>query len=353
MIEIQRHIEVLLLANECVIVPDFGGFMTHRVSAHYDDSDHIFLPPLRTLGFNPKLRINDSLLVQSYVEAYDISYPEALRRIEREVEELKRVISEQGSYTMDDLGTLTVNQDGHYEFTPCEAGILSPDLYGLSSFSFLPLDATRGQNEAQPAATAEEPVSEEQHPMLLDFTDTDDGSHAASDSISIKKSWIRNAVAVAAAVVAFFLFSTPVTNGELGSQAMSQLQSHVLYRLMPQDTNAVPAAIPAAEDTVEAADDTTEAAEDTAPAAEAPIAQPATTYYIILASQVKRSNAEEFVARLQKQGYHEAQVKQFNSTIRVVCGAYGSEEEAHRQLRKISAKPEFAEAWVLKQKAKG
>ncbi|MDE5570793.1 MAG: hypothetical protein K2I86_01860, partial [Prevotella sp.] len=70
-IELERHIEILLLGNECVIVPDFGGFMTHEVSARYDAEDRMFLPPLRTLGFNPQLRMNDSVLVQSYVEAYD------------------------------------------------------------------------------------------------------------------------------------------------------------------------------------------------------------------------------------------------------------------------------------------
>ncbi|MDE6003251.1 MAG: SPOR domain-containing protein, partial [Prevotella sp.] len=132
MIELERHIEILLLGNECVIVPDFGGFMTHEVSARYDAEDRLFLPPLRTLGFNPQLRMNDSVLVQSYVEAYDISYPEALRRVEDEVKELKQRLGEEGEYTMDGLGTLTVNQEGNYEFAPCEAGILSPSLYALS-----------------------------------------------------------------------------------------------------------------------------------------------------------------------------------------------------------------------------
>ena len=96
MIELDRHIEILLLSNDCVIVPGLGGFMTHHVGARYDDKDQMYLPPLRTLGFNPQLTMNDSLLVQSYIEAYDISYPEALRRIESEVEEVKQHISAAG-----------------------------------------------------------------------------------------------------------------------------------------------------------------------------------------------------------------------------------------------------------------
>ena len=102
-IELERHIEILLLDNDCVIVPGLGGFTAHHVEARYDEADGVFLPPLRTLGFNPQLKINDSLLVQSYIEAYDISYPEALRRIESEVDELCQRLANDGYYEMTDI----------------------------------------------------------------------------------------------------------------------------------------------------------------------------------------------------------------------------------------------------------
>ena len=92
--------------------------MAHHICARYDEKEHLFLPPLRTLGFNPQLKMNDSLLVQSYVEAYDLSYPEALRRIEDEVEELKQHLENEGEYELNDIGTLSVNEDGNYIFSP-------------------------------------------------------------------------------------------------------------------------------------------------------------------------------------------------------------------------------------------
>ena len=106
MIELERHIEVLLLNNDCVIIPNFGGFMVHHVEARYDEKDHIFLPPYRTLGFNPQLKMNDSLLAQSYIEAYDISYPEAIKRIESEVDELNQILDNEGEYELNDIGNL-------------------------------------------------------------------------------------------------------------------------------------------------------------------------------------------------------------------------------------------------------
>ena len=35
MIELARHIEILLLENDCVIVPELGGFIAHYQPAYY------------------------------------------------------------------------------------------------------------------------------------------------------------------------------------------------------------------------------------------------------------------------------------------------------------------------------
>jgi cell division septation protein DedD len=361
-IELQRHIEILLLEHDCVIVPDFGGFMAHAVAARYDADDRMFLPPLRTLGFNPQLRMNDSVLVQSYVEAYDLSYPEALRRIESEVGELKQQLSDHGHYDMDSLGTLTVNQEGNYEFEPGEAGILSPTLYGLSSFSIRTLGDTQPLAAAvATSVTISDTVPEEKEesqPALLDFTDDDDDK-----AVEVKLSWIRNAVAVAAAVAVFFLMATPVANGNLGSQTMSQLQHHILYKLLPQDTNMVPAepVQPVVAKETHKTTVTTKADETPKTAAVVKADEPAkqevmpresvTTYCIVVASQVKKSNAEMFVDKLHQQGYKEAQVYIHNDVVRVICGEYATEGEAYQHLNKLNEKEEFWEAWVYKKKA--
>ena len=165
MIEIERHIEILLLDNDCVIVPGLGGFTAHHVEARFDEADGVFVPPLRTLGFNAQLKINDSLLAQSYVEAYDISYPEALRKIESEVEELRQRLANDGYYELTDIGVLEINEDGNIEFTPCEAGILTPSLYGLSSFEMQPL-------AVETAETVTKTVSQINTPNVTPITTT-------------------------------------------------------------------------------------------------------------------------------------------------------------------------------------
>ena len=75
MIELSRHIESLMLNHDCVIVPGLGGFITQYMHARYIAEEGLFLPPYRSVGFNQQLTFNDGLLVQSYMQAYDTSYP--------------------------------------------------------------------------------------------------------------------------------------------------------------------------------------------------------------------------------------------------------------------------------------
>lgn len=147
MFEIDRHIESLLLRHSCVIVPGFGGFMVHHIGARYDETDGMMIPPMRTVGFNPQLTLNDSILVQSYIETYDISYPEALRQIESEVAELRMRLENDGFFDISSIGRIMINEFGQYEFEPCQAGILTPELYGLPGVEMQKLHSAKTQDE--------------------------------------------------------------------------------------------------------------------------------------------------------------------------------------------------------------
>ncbi|MBR2113220.1 MAG: SPOR domain-containing protein [Prevotella sp.] len=343
MIQIQRHIEILLLSHDCVIVPGFGGFIAHHVDARYDKDDRLWLPPYRTLGFNPQLTLNDSLLVQSYVEAYDLSYPDALRQIESEVEELKGILHTEGEYELDSVGTLSVNIDGNYEFEPCEAGILSPDVYGLADFSFRRLKDVEPLAETTPLYVSEE-KNESPSPALLDFTDGEE--EYESRAVVIKISWVRNAIAIAAAIACFFLLATPVANSDLGTKTMSQLQGNILYKLMPKDSNMTPAQ-PVEMKEVASNKDVKEVKEVKV-ADNVNSIEKKDSYCIVLASQVKRNNAEDFIEQVKKRGITDARINIDNGTLRVICGGYDNQSDAYNHLNKIASDIEFADAWVYK-----
>lgn len=339
-IELERHIEILLLNNDCVIVPDLGGFMTHHVDARYVEEEGIFLPPLRTLGFNPQLKINDSLLAQSYVEAYDISYPEALQRIEDDVNELKMHLMNEGEYEMNDIGKLALNEDGNYVFTPCEAGILTPSLYGLGTYEMKRLEA------AAPSLPAPEESAQ-----IIGMTPIEDDEE--EDVVKIKFSWIRNTVAVAAVLLAVFLLALPSGKTEMMTRTISNINNGLLFGMMSKDTNTTPIDYKKKDIQQAMAKTDTVLKKDTiAKPQEAVKPKVHEGYCIVLATHVTKKNANAFVEELQQKGYQESEVYIHKDVTRVIYGNYKTQEEAYNALRKVHREKGLEEAWVYQFKEK-
>lgn len=387
MIELKRHIEILLLDNDCVIVPGLGGFVAHHLDARYDARDGVFLPPLRTLGFNQKLDMNDSLLAQSYVEAYDMSYPEAVRKIEEEVGELKMSIQKDGFYDFSDIGTLVLNAEGNYEFDPCESGILTPELYGLSSVDVCWLD-NLGVGVAEETPVAGE-TDERVRRENTDETKRSNGSlqvfpygesklaeRLAADedgeqekTISIKVSFLRNIVAVACAVVAFLMLATPINNNtDEMSASIGGIGNGLLYNLVPADVHS------SGSSRVEGRSGTSletvggkagKYPEKNSPkpvdleekipanAAEPSVVKSSSDggkYCIVLACRITKSNAKAYVVTLQGKGFSQARVlDEAGEPLKVVYGEFESKTKALSELDKFSDSKAFEGAWIYKE----
>ena len=339
MIELERHIEILLLDNDCVIVPEFGGFMAQHTNARYSEVDNTFLPPIRTIGFNPQLKINDSLLAQSYVEAYDISYPEALRRIEQEVEEIRQILSTEGIFELRDIGTLRLNAAGNYEFEPCEAGLLTPSLYGLSSFEFETLESIQTKQIAEAA--------KEQTAKIIDINENSnstlfvDINDENNDSYTIRKSVIRNIAVACIALLTFLLIPSHLGNGTKSALSTSKIDTGLLYCIMPKDITTGNAEIEAATKKVlqKNEEKKTVVAETNIPVAKE-------YYTIVLASKVSLNNAQQYTEKLKKNGYNEAEVYSGRGNTKVIYGNYSNKTDAQNALNKLNKNKEFADGWV-------
>ena len=363
-IEIERHIEILLLDNDCVIVPGLGGFTAHHVEARFDEADDVFLPPLRTLGFNQQLKINDSLLVQSYIEAYDISYPEALRRIEGEVEELRQRLANDGYYEMTDIGVLEMNEDGNIIFTPCEAGILTPELYGLSSFEMQPLMAEESTTSASSTqvqkpnveptpitTTVFDQVGQKEETSANDAGQDTDTDEDAEKTICIKVSWLRNAGIAAAAALLLFFVLFPISHSGLKNVNIGDFNGTSFFsKLMPKDSQMNNINI--SEIKASAKDSSRQSVKDSVKDSIKGIEPKvkSDTFCIVLASCIPQKNAERYVEQLHKKGFDKAYAMVNNKMVRVIYGNYTSETDAYNDLQKIRSKDEFEQAWILKKK---
>lgn len=357
--ELERHIEILLLSNDCVIVPDFGGFMAHHVDARYDGRDNMFLPPLRTIGFNPQLTMNDSLLALSYVEAYDISYPDALSRIAEDVREIRAELDINGKYELSDIGTLYLNSQGTYTFEPCEAGLLTPNYYGLDGFVMQPLkELGTSANNEEATATAEivpfdsnaiqqteENKGNQQSTAEPVFANEQEEEEESSEFVQIRKSWLRNAVAACIALIAFFTLSTPLDTPQVQK---SKVDISMLNRLIPKEMvkdNSIKALEKVASE-VEKKTENVENAErtDKAEIEKQEIAKP--HYCIVLASRVTKRNAATYTESLQAKGFKDTRVLITSNNVKVIYGSYETEQQAYTALNQLHHHEAFADGWV-------
>lgn len=380
--ELSRHIEILLLSNDCVIVPGFGGFVAHHKVAEYDMEEKTFYPPQRVLGFNSQLVLNDSLLVQSYAEAYDLSYPEALRKIEKEVEEIKQQIEIEGEYKFRGIGTVSKTAEGYYDFEPCVAGLVSPSLYGFTSYI---MDAVNGVADADGASDTEDSVEkkllsaadvvtgETEVDVKDDAEDTEDVEDDEVEDeeeergiyVSYKKMWYAAAASLILLLLPLAYNSLTVGRGsqssnvirgsvgDTGKEVVSKIGEGIDTFMKATNSESVPAdTVNITEKTVkqeaagETVADTRVQAEKTGEVSKETVKG---QYSIILASRVSKKGAEDFVKRLNRAGYKEASVYENGSMRRVVYGSYGSEREAERALNVLKKKNEtFAGTWVQK-----
>lgn len=76
------YIHELLHRYDCVIVPGFGGFITNKIGATYQQKTNTFFPPTKKLAFNVNLKHNDGLLTNYIATAEGISFDEATDKIE-------------------------------------------------------------------------------------------------------------------------------------------------------------------------------------------------------------------------------------------------------------------------------
>lgn len=348
-IELEKHIEILLLTNDCVIVPGLGGFTASHVAARYDDNDGLYIPPSRTLGFNSKLNINDSLLVQSYSEAYDMSFPEAFNRLEDEITELKQHVSNEGYYELNDIGTLYLNDDGNIEFSPCEAGILTPYLYSLSSFEIKKLSAATDKDirEDKPVRAAfKQPSIIKQNEASLN--ESDDEGMAGDRQPRKKYVLLRNAAAIVLLIISFLIFSEPV-NDKSGMTRMSNFDTGIVHNLINNGyKNITGKKDIKLKNLGNKANITKDVKKEATAAAKQPVATEESPYYcIVLASKVTKRNADDFTRRLKALGFDDAKVlTEKGKSVKVVYGRYKTKNEAYNALNNLKGNEPFYDAWI-------
>ncbi len=330
MIDLNTHIKKLLSENDIAIIPHFGGFLAHYIPAIRDTQNNLFIPPKRSIGFNEQLKLNDGLLIQSYMKENNIDFQEASMLMKSDIQSIKNTLEENGYIKFKGIGTVFCDSNNQYSFEEeKETTLECPLFFGMKSFEMLELKELQKDKAKQQTTTAPK--------------------HSLQDFIG--------GVAVLSIIIAsFFIFSTPVEEAAKVSQEnyakilplkVWNIQSETNFDDAQQiDLNLNTEQHTTNKENVSNQEaNITNTIQDTTDLEEKAIIE--NKYHIIVASLIPQRKAVQLVEDLQSKGYKSAQIINNEGKRRVSLTSFTTTEDAQKELS-TNIRTEFPSAWIFK-----
>ncbi|HEY5570284.1 MAG TPA: SPOR domain-containing protein [Bacteroidales bacterium] len=338
MVELINYIEKLILAHNCVIIPELGGFVVRQRQAQIQGNEHLMVPPGKEIGFNTELKHNDGLLAEMYMKGHQVDYPTACIMLEKDVCALKTRLNEKRNVNLGKVGRLFLNERSVMQFES-SAELIFPEYYGLAAFRCVELRYLE-----QPKSISLVPKEKEEY-----------------IHIRIQRSFVRQIAAFAAAVLLFVLISTPVKNptADYASILYASNEGNGRKLITETPTDTITPLTGQTPDALQAATDSTMLTPKATPVVSQPIASepmqeltPAKhtgrSYYIIVGSVETIKAAERQVADQKAKGFTKVGYIERDGRVRIYVDSFTDKklgEQAVIDFRK--AHPEHTDAWLF------
>ncbi len=136
-----EYISDLLFLHDCVIIPDFGGFICNYKSAHIDEENGLICPPAKDILFNRNLTHNDGLLVNWIACKENITYEKATVQVTLFCEELKIKLNQRQRVVFGDIGVFYTDRRFNIIFEPDKNNFFA-EAYGMAPLKVPKLEIT-------------------------------------------------------------------------------------------------------------------------------------------------------------------------------------------------------------------
>ncbi|WP_298878424.1 SPOR domain-containing protein [uncultured Polaribacter sp.] len=143
------YINDLLYRYDCVIVPDFGGFVTNKIGAKVNNFTHTFSAPTKQITFNNLLKHNDGLLANYIASAENISFEKASTAISLSVIKWQNELQSK-AVEIENLGVLSLNEEKQIVFEPNTTVNYLTESFGLTTVESSAI--TRYKQQVKPLA---------------------------------------------------------------------------------------------------------------------------------------------------------------------------------------------------------
>jgi len=338
----------LLVHHNCVIIPEFGGFIAKRVSSQIDFEKGIIHPPSKHLLFNRFLTADDGLLISSFVQSQEEDYDSIKLKLSTFVTELDKRLSNGEEVSFKHIGTLRRSENGNYTFKQDRSFNLLADAYGLKELDFVSVQEV-----------------EEKEEVLIDETPVIELREKRP--IGAKKI-LRYAAAVCILPLAFYSFWIPFKSDFFSSGMISVNDFNPFYKKELGRYEPIPSKhiinVQAKEDAeVVSVENQAQQLEETSPVDKTVIVEESKSQQVVLASEsttkstynkqfivgcfAVKENAINFKNKIEADGFVPT-ISKSGRLFRVSMGVTYSSEEYDRLVSSVRVKG--YNGWTLKTK---
>jgi cell division protein FtsN len=354
MTNIDKVLFDLLVHHNCVIIPEFGGFIAKRISSQIDYEKGIIYPPSKHLLFNRFLTADDGLLISSFVQASKEDYDSVKLKLSSFVSDLDKKLSNGEELTFKHIGTLKRSENGNYIFKQDRSFNFLADAYGLKDLDFVS------------AQEVQEEVIEEQNVLILNSDTPPVVADEKKKTIGIKKI-MRYAAAACILPLAFYSFWIPFKSDFFSSGLISVDDLNPFYtkevgkyepspvkhiitvenKTVIQENQAEESTVPSDEEIIEVVETKeVETPVTEVKASETPKNKPYHKQYIVGCFAVKE-NAVNYKNKIEADGFSPS-ISKSGRLYRVSMGLTYSKEEYDRLVAVVSSRG--YNGWTLKNK---
>jgi nucleoid DNA-binding protein/cell division protein FtsL len=335
-LNLYSYIKELLFLHDCVIIPEFGGFVANYRPARINHENNTIVPPGKDISFNKSLNHNDGLLISYISESRGVGYVDAKRIVTNFVHEVNRRLEKGIRTVFDDVGTFYYDTQKNLQFEPDPSSNFLLDSYGLSEFSFAPLEQYDVQKRIRKKFLDKEPSRFESRRKVLWRIAIAIPLLVALVVIPLKTDVLKFKSNVSSL--------SPVSNTEVIDSNLEQPEADVLETDTEEKINAGNSQEALSEMEQPSAVPGTDHVPETIITENLPVVK----YFIIAGSFRNVENSERYREELTKQGYSSIILDPVNELHRVTLSGYPSKEEAVSALAQLRKDPSNKEMWILR-----
>ena len=304
---IEHYISELLFLHDCIILPNFGGFVSSPQSVKLNKITGVLTPPSKQILFNTNLKTNDGLLITHISNKEDVSQDLAKNEVENYVAIITEKLNSSKVLRIDKIGLFTLGKEGNIIFLQD-----STNNYNLDSF---------GMKTIHNKAVARETIVEEKVAATIKTIRTHNNS---------PKTFLRAAAVIITLVALSYLTISEQNNINNIYTQMASLNPFTPTKVI-ETTNKIEEEVVII--TPKIIDEEV-----------APVIISQKTYYIIAGAFAEQKNANKMLAKLNKWNYN-ATIVEGGNFLRVSYDTFNNKDKAIIALNKI--KQENPEAWLL------